>query len=102
GRLLIDRRVHPIEEELRFPGNHRIHPIPLTLKVSRHGTEVSAGAHNNRRVDFVIDNPPVALTLERDEGPIVEHTYLRPAKEEMVELTSPDGVADDARVGRFN
>src|SRR5262245_3729897 len=57
---------------------------------------------NNRRLDFLIDDPPVALAPERGERTIIEHTHVRPAEQKIVEFASPDRVADDARVRRFN
>jgi hypothetical protein len=101
-RLLIDRRALPIEEELRFLRDHWIHAVPFTLKVSRDGTEVATRANDDRRLDLVIGDPPVALAPERGKWPTVQHTHLRPAQQKIVEFAPPDGVTDDARVRRFN
>jgi hypothetical protein len=59
---------------------------------------VATCADDNRRFDLLIGHPPVTPPRERDERPIVEHTHLRPAQEKVVELASPDGVADDVRI----
>ena len=105
GRLAIAVRVRDIESKLRLFRNHRRQRVRRALQVAGDRTEVPARTDDDRRLDRVVtgsDNPPVAVPSQRGHRRPLEDAHTGPAKQEVIELAPPDGVADDVRVSRFD
>src|SRR5258706_345599 len=98
GSIGRDRRRSAVEAELRFFGDDRDSMVAPALQMTPDGTEMTPGTDNYWRFNFIVDDPCVAAPPERPEGCSVDDANARAAQQEVIELATPDGVADDVRI----
>ena len=68
--------------------------------VSGHRAKMSAGAHDQRRADLVIDDPLILLATQGLERLSQLQPGARALQQVMIELAAPDAVAHDMAVPR--
>ena len=69
-----------------------------SLQVTGDWTKVAAGADDDRRLDLIVGNPPVAVSAASSTAACRRGREPEHVEQEVVELASADGVADDVRV----
>ena len=75
--------------------HHRLTCVGAAAQVARHRAEVAAGADDDWRRHRLVDDPLVLAAAERSRRKVLDHTRARALQQEVIELASAHGVADD-------
>src|SRR5437762_1166773 len=85
-----DTRVPSVQPALCLFRDDGPQGVRTPAHVARDGTEMAAGADYHRRLNLIVDDPPVGTPPYRGDGRSSEHAHACAAEQEIVELATPN------------